>query len=429
MKQWNLNHLDLTVYEKTLPNGLTVYVVPKEDKNGIYATFTTKFGSNIREFCTADSKKMKKVPLGVAHFLEHQMFEQADGVDPMKYFEDRGAMTNAATSNQKTTYLFSGPDYFKENITYLLDFVQSPYMTEETVEKEKGIILQELAMYQNNPYFKLYTGSLAQSFIKHPVKYPVLGTKEEIEKTTKEDLYECYNAFYHPSNMFVTVVGNVNYEEVFDIIQEHQKDKVFPDAQEIIVKKYSEPEHCKKEFTSEKADVVIPKISLNYKMNLQHMEGIELKKFLTYTDILFNLKFGMTSTFSERMLEEGILTEDIEISYIRTEDHVLYMFEAETKDPERLLKEIKTELKDLEISKEDLERKKRAYWSAFVYMTDNIRAINQKIVGNVVAYHRVIDDDYNEIKSLNVLEMKKYMKYLNFNHCNVYMLEPKEISE
>ena len=160
MKKRPLNNLDLTVYEETLSNGLRVYVIPKENGNGIYATFSTNFGSNVEEFSVNGKKKMCKVPLGVAHFLEHQMFEQEDGIDPMKFFEDRGAMTNAYTSNTKTTYLFSGPDHFKENINYLLDFVQNPYMTDETVEKEKGIIIQELGMYENNPYFKLRSGSL-----------------------------------------------------------------------------------------------------------------------------------------------------------------------------------------------------------------------------------------------------------------------------
>lgn len=424
MKKRPLNNLDLTVYEETLSNGLRVYVIPKENGNGIYATFSTNFGSNVEEFSVNGKKKMCKVPLGVAHFLEHQMFEQEDGIDPMKFFEDRGAMTNAYTSNTKTTYLFSGPDHFKENINYLLDFVQNPYMTDETVEKEKGIIIQELGMYENNPYFKLRSGSLLQTFVKHPVRYNIGGTVESVKKTTRKDLYHCYHTFYHPSNMFVVVSGNVDPKEVISIITNNQEEKEQKEVPKITYKKYNEPDQCKNEFGKIEMDITIPKISLNYKMNISRMKDLDLRKFLIYMDILFNVKFGTTSLFHEKMLKEGILTEEVDVASVRTDQHIVYMMSAETKYPDLLLKAIKEELENLEIEKEDLERKKRVYWSSYVYMTDDIRAINGKVMGNINMYGYVIDDDYDEIKSLNLLEMKKYLKVANFNHCNVFMIEP-----
>ena len=192
MKKSKLEKIDLELYEETLDNGLNVYVVPKENVNGIYATFSTKFGSIEREFIPIGSKKMIKVPLGVAHFLEHKMFEQKDEVDPFTFYSERGCDANANTSNYKTTYLFSGANSFADNINYLLDYVQDPYFTDENVEKEKGIIEQEIKMYEDDPFFKMYNGIIYNSFINHPIKYPIAGTIKDVNSITKEDLYNCY---------------------------------------------------------------------------------------------------------------------------------------------------------------------------------------------------------------------------------------------
>ena len=156
MKKSSLEKLDLELYEETLDNGLRVFIVPKENVNGIYATFSTKFGSIETEFVPNNKKKMIKVPLGVAHFLEHKMFEQKDNVDPFTIYSERVCDSNANTSNNKTTYLFSGANSFAENINYLLNYVQEPYFTDENVEKEKGIIEQEIRMYDDDPFFKMY---------------------------------------------------------------------------------------------------------------------------------------------------------------------------------------------------------------------------------------------------------------------------------
>ena len=156
MRRSNLEKIDLEIFEGVLDNGLRVYIVPKENTNGIYATFNTRFGSINSEFIPKDKDEMVKVPLGVAHFLEHKMFEQKDGKDPFTFYSERGCDANANTSNYKTTYLFSGANSFYENINYLLDYVQEPYFTEENVEKEKGIIIQEIKMYEDDPYFTIY---------------------------------------------------------------------------------------------------------------------------------------------------------------------------------------------------------------------------------------------------------------------------------
>ena len=169
MKKINYKNLDLDLFYEKLDNGLEIYILPKNNVNNIYVTFSTKYGSNIIEFKEND-KKFTKVPLGIAHFLEHKMFEQEDGTDIFSFYSERGADCNANTNNTKTTYLFSGPSFLDENLNLLLDYVQSPYFTDENVEKEKGIITQEIKMYQDMPGNVMYDKIVEKYFQIHPMK-------------------------------------------------------------------------------------------------------------------------------------------------------------------------------------------------------------------------------------------------------------------
>ena len=192
MNKNKLVSFDLDIYSKTLDNGLLVNIIPKDNVNNIYVTLSTNYGSIHDEFIPIDSNEYYKVPMGVAHFLEHKVFEQRDGVDPFTLFLSKGADSNANTSNYKTTYLFSGTSNFEKNLNLLLDFVQQPFFTDDNVEKEKGIIEQELKMLNDRPYWHLYEKVLENTFSIHPIKYPVGGTVDTIKKITKEDLYKCY---------------------------------------------------------------------------------------------------------------------------------------------------------------------------------------------------------------------------------------------
>ena len=191
-----------------------------------------------------------------------------NGEDPFAFYTKNGADANANTSHQKTTYLFSGTGNLEKNIEYLLDFVQSPYFTDENVEKEKGIIEQEIKMYDDIPYWKLYDSTLNNAFHVHPLKYPIAGTVETINKITKADLYTCYNTFYHPSNMFLTIVGNFEPEQIIKTIHSNQKKKKYKKAKDIIVKTYEEPDTVAVENAIVPFDVEIPKVTLSYKINI-----------------------------------------------------------------------------------------------------------------------------------------------------------------
>ena len=423
MRRSNLEKLDLEIYEAVLDNGLKVYIVPKENTNGIYATFNTKFGSNNIEFIPRDKDEMIKVPAGVAHFLEHKMFEQKDDKDPFTFYSERGCDANANTSNYKTTYLFSGANAFYDNIKFLLDYVQDPYFTDENVEKEKGIIEQEINMYADDPFFKIYDGIIKNTFVNHPIKYAVAGTVEDVYKTTKEDLYNCYNTFYHPSNMFLVITGNVDPKETLHVIKINQEDKTFEESKEIVVKEYDEPNKVAKEKEEIQMDIEIPKVGIGYKLDCSNIKK-NIYDIKSYISMLLDLKLGSTSLLGEQLKKENLVTHDLDITLINTDKHILAMIMIETNEYERVLDLIEKELQNLSIYEEELERKKKVRKSNVIYTSDSIYNINNKIVSDIMRYGKVVYDEYKKIDKINIKDMNKIIKEINLNNKTTYIIKP-----
>ncbi len=421
MKKSNLEKLDLELYEETLTNGLRVFIVPKDNVNSVYATFNTKFGSVNQEFIPNGSKKMIKVPLGVAHFLEHKMFEQKDGVDPFTFYSERGCDANANTSNYKTTYLFSGSNSFAENINYLLDYVQDPYFTDENVEKEKGIIEQEIKMYDDDPFFKMYDKIIYNSFINHPIKYPIAGTIKDVYSITKEDLYNCYNTFYHPSNMFLVITGNVDPEETINIIKVNQEKKEFDKFSGIKVKEYNEPNKVEKKTDKANMDIEISKLGIGYKIDASKIKK-SIQEVKRYLSILFDLKLGSTSKLNEDLKNMNLTTHDIDYTLINTDKHILLIVMVETNDTDKVLNLIEEELKNLNVTESELTRKKKVKKSGSIYNSDSIYSINSKIVNNIINYDEVILDDYKHIDEINKKDMDKIVSSIDLDNKTIYVI-------
>jgi len=425
MQQMKMSNLDLDVFYEKLKNGLEIYIIPKKDCNNTYVTYSTKYGSRDYEFVPIGQKKMIQVPGGVAHFLEHKMFEQEDGTDPFAFFSERGADANANTNYRKTTYLFSGTKFFEENLKYLLEYVESPYFTDENVEKEKGIIEQEIMMYNDNPYTKAYEGLLYNLFVNDPIKYPIIGTVKSINSITKEDLYACYNTFYHPSNMFVVITGKVNPYEAVEIIENVENERKIKKALKIEKKEIKEPQKVEKEYEENKMTVIIPKLSMGYKIPLSTFKNVSKRKIIHYLMMLFDIKLGAVSLFQEQLKKDGLMSTDFTFDYIVTEDYFIIMIIAETPYPKKLQELINKELCDLELIEKDLERKKKTILSSYIFMSDNIYNLNEKVMNNIIQYGKVNCDDYEEIKSLNIEEYKSIVKNIILENNSTYIIYPK----
>lgn len=419
MKIDEIKNIDLKLYSQTLENGLRVFVIPKENSNNIYVTFSTKFGSSINQFIPNGKDEYLKIPPGVAHFLEHKLFEQNDGIDPFSYFTNNGADANANTSYYKTTYLFSGPDNFYDNLDYLINFVQDPYFTDENVLKEVGIIEQEIKMYEDVPFFKLYDKTVYNVFHNHPLKYSISGSVDDIKKITKEMLYDCYNTFYHPANMFIVVVGNVDAKKTIEAIFKNQKTKKFLKPSEIKINEVQEPDEVFQKSAIIKSDIEIPKVAIAIKINILNYDINEL---ILYLNTIFALKTDSTSNLSEKLKEENLITSNLDFEHLKTNKHLVYIFYAETLNPKLVSKLIIDELNDLRITKEELERKKKVLKSLYIFKSDSIYAMNHKICNNIINYDNVILDDFKHIDKLNIDTANSIINDINLDNLTITII-------
>lgn len=309
MNKKNYAKINETLYEEVLENGLKVYLLPKKDFQKTYGLFSTNYGSIDNVFGYAN-EELQSVPDGIAHFLEHKLFEKEDG-DVFQKFGDQGASANAFTSFTRTSYLFSASDRIKENLLTLLDFVQEPYFTPETVEKEKGIIGQEIQMYQDDPNWRQFFGILNNLYPKHPLHIDIAGTIESIAEITADDLYRCYETFYHPSNMTLFIVGDMDPLEVMQWIKDNQSPKTFSPIKEIV-----------RQFPEETSADIIPFASIQMPVNrTKAVVGIrgfeadlpetakEQLVFRTAIQLYFQMLLGNTSANYLSLYQEGIIDD------------------------------------------------------------------------------------------------------------------------
>lgn len=424
MKKIKLNNIDEEIYYEKLENGLDVYLYNKEDCTNNYVTFTTKFGSIYNEFIPIGETEMLKVPHGVAHFLEHKVFVQKSDPQPEDFFANSGALCNAYTTFKNTTYLFSGPNKLKGNINFLLDYVQEPYFTKENVDSEKGIITQEIHMCDDNPTDVLYEYIRKNSFYHNPFKDSIIGTTKDINQITPEILFTCYNTFYHPENMFLVVTGNFNEEEILNTIIENQSKKEFKPLNKIKVKEYKEPNKVVKEKQIININTPISKIAYNLKISLKDID-IDIRKYNLYLFIIFSIIFDDTSLFDEEAKKANIITNSLYLNILNCDSHLLVSLINETNSYEKLITKIEETLKNIDISEEDLERKKRVLISNELFSFENIEVINDMIIDNLIFKNEIEEDIIGILKSLNKEELDNILDNLDLTNKSIVVLKNK----
>lgn len=391
MEKLTFKQLDEELYYEQLANGLDVYILPKKGFNKTYATFTTKYGSIDNHFIPINQTEYKLVPDGIAHFLEHKMFEKEDG-DVFQKFTKQGASANAFTSFTRTAYLFSATSQILENLKTLIDMVQEPYFTEKTVEKEKGIIGQEIQMYNDNPDWRLYFGTIENMYHNHPVKIDIAGTIESISQITACLLYECYHTFYHPSNMLLFIVGPVDPEQMIEFIRQDQAGRAFTNQREIQRKFADEPFHVAKTENVLRMNVQTPKCMVGIKGPFLNQKGdVMLKSELT-VQLLLDLLFSRSSENYRQLYGEGLIDDSFSYDYTQEESFGFALIGGDTHDPdtfEKRIKEILQKAKFSEnLSENNLERIKKNKIGTF------LRALNSpEFIANQFTRYRFNDMD------------------------------------
>lgn len=376
MRAIPFSQLKETLYCEELPNGLKVYVLPKPGFQKTYATFSTKYGSIDNHF-QVEGKEEVRVPDGIAHFLEHKMFEEPTG-DIFATFASQGASANAYTSFDRTVYLFSATENIPANLRTLLDFVQNPYFTDQNVEKEKGIIGQEINMYRDNPDWRSYYGLIEALYQKHPVRIDIAGTIDSIARITKETLYECYHTFYHPSNMSLFVVGGVDPEAILEIVRDNQAGKSFEPLGAIHRFFEEEPEDVHEAFKVTELPVSLPKCLFGFKETDTGAKGDQLLKREAATKLVLDALLSPSSRLYQELYDDGLISDQFGHEYTCNSTFAFSVIGGDTKDPDLLVEKVKKGLADAAaggIDPQSFERSKRKKIGAFLRMMNSPEAI------------------------------------------------------
>ena len=377
MEKLYFETLKETLYHETMDNGLEVYLLPKPGFEKTYGLFTTKFGAIDTTFVPINQDKMIKVEDGIAHFLEHKMFDM-NGSDASDEFAKLGASTNAFTSSSRTAYLFSTTTNEYPCIELLLDFVQKLEITPDSVEKEKGIIGQEIKMYDDDPDWRVYFGSIQNLYCNHPVAVDIAGTVETVNNTTKEMLELCYNTFYHPSNMMLFVVGNIEADKAISVIKENQAKKDFKAAKEIVCQKNIEPCNIKTKEEILSMDVEMNKIIVSIKINeILNDPKQKIRRELAI-NLLFDLLFSKSAKLYNEWLNKGIINDSFSANFTQERDYAFIQIGCDCDDYQTLkdhLFDLIEKFNDIEITKDDFERIKKKNIGLFINLFNGPESI------------------------------------------------------
>ena len=397
-------------YMEKLENGLQVIIIPKKEIQKKYIIWATKFGSIDNTFIDSTTGEKVVIPDGVAHFLEHKMFEQKNGVDSLYVLMALGLDANAYTTNDHTAYLFECTDHFYEGLDELMDYVRNPYFTDQNVEKEKGIIGQEIGMYDDDPGWQLYINAMDCLYEKNPIKVDTAGTVETISGINPEMLYKCYNTFYHPSNMVLTVVGDFEPEAILAEIKKRLKDneargeitRIYPEEKLEINKKYAEKE----------MEVSLPLFMIGFKDNIKDKYNEVVKRHIAI-EIILNMLIGKSSNLYNELYKEGYLLSQPDLEYEFGNEYSHVLIGGQSKNPQKVYEKIAEkiqEMKNNDINVQEFERIKKKIYGDYAVEYNNVADIG-----------RMFTSDY--IKGINSFEYMDKFKEIDAEYAKQVLKE------
>ena len=396
------------LYIEKLENGLTVMIIPKSGIQKKYIIWGTNYGSNDNKFIVPGENDITEVPNGVAHFLEHKLFEQKNGTNSLDTLTALGVEANAYTTNDHTAYLFECTDNFYEALDEFMDYVQNPYFTDENVEKEKGIIGQEIMMYDDYPEWQVYLNAMKAMYHENPIKIDITGTIETISHIDKNILYKCYKTFYNPSNMVLVVAGDFKQQ---DILEEIKKRLIEKENQGEIKRIYTEePETIVKEKIEQTFEVSRPLYTIGIKDSPKDQEEI-VKKHISI-EILLNLIIGRSSKLYKKLYDEGIISGQPSLDYEFGKTYAHILITGQSTNPEKVYKEFKEQVRKMKeegINKEDFERVKKLIYGGYVKEYNDIQDISRMFLAD---YFKGINSfDYlEEIEGINLNYLEQVLE-------------------
>lgn len=387
------------VYKKVHDSGLEMYFIPKKDYQKKFAYFTTRYGALYNDFTIHGEDKVTSMPHGIAHFLEHKIFED-ENKNIFEEFAKLGANVNAYTNFQSTAYMFSTVDNFYKSLELLLDFVQNPHLTDENVEKEKGIIEQEINMYDDDSDWAVYFNLLKGLYHNHPMRHDIAGTVESVKSITREQLQRCYDLFYSPNNMMVFVIGDLEAEEVFKSIEESLTEEYLGRTTTPKIHIMDEPKDVKDKKIEDNYEVALPLFSLGFKdYNQYENTKARLKKSMAIK-IALDMMIGRGSDFYSTHYEAGSINASFSYEYSFGRTFSYSVIGGESKNPENIKKIVLEEIakfKETGFVEEEFTRIKKKMIGRYLSSFNSI----QYVANTFISYY---------MKDVNLFE---YLEVLN----------------
>ena len=375
-------------YDIDHPSGLKILVMPKENYSSTYAIFATKYGS-IDTMIQMDDGTFKEIPEGTAHFLEHKLFESED-LDAFERFAKTGASANAYTSFDRTGYLFSCSANFKKNLEILLDFVQNPYFTQATVEKEQGIIGQEIDMYKDAPDWEVMFNCLRTMYHNLPVRIDIAGTQESIAQITAKTLYGCYDNFYNLHNMVLAVAGNVSVDEVIEVADKALKPVEGKMAQRKVI---DEPKEVLDSYVEEKLSVATPQFMFGFKESWDTPERTTKEEISM--EILLDMISGQSSELYKRLFDGKLINSSFGFEYFTGFGYSCVLFAGESNDPKSVSEEIVKEIKKFRetgFDKTAFDRTKKKLYGRMIMGMNDVEGLANNMAVSFFAGENIFTD-------------------------------------
>ncbi len=402
-------------------SGLKIYIMEKPQYESAYALFGTKYGSIDTRFRTPDGQVIE-VPNGIAHFLEHKLFESEEG-DAFTRYAETGGYANAFTSFDRTCYLFSCSDRFSDNLDILLDFVQSPYFTAETVQKEQGIIGQEIRMYDDSGPWRVLFNLLQAMYVNHPVRIDIAGTVESIAQIDDKLLYQCYQTFYNPANMFLCIAGKVDTDDVLKQISAGLKP-----VKSVTVERCDEDEPVTvlESYTEQALEVGLPLFCFGYKEQCAMPERTLKEKICT--EMLLEILAGDASPLYASLLKDGLINDAFDTEYFTGRGYAATLFEGESKDPRAVAYRIKKEVARLKsdgIDPKLFAVVQRSMYGAAIKRFDNVEQIAMGLT-ECAMFGEGLFDEMKILRSVTPNDVFNRLKYWDDANSVLSVITPKK---
>ncbi len=371
------------LYIEKLENGLTIMIIPKKGIQKKYVMWATNYGSLDNKFIIPGEKEVTEVPNGVAHYLEHKMFEQENGKNSLDALTELGVDANAYTTTNHTAYLFEATDNFYPALDELMDYVQHPYFTDENVEKEKGIISQEIMMYDDYPEWEVYMNAIRSMYSKNPITIDIAGTVESIKPINKEILYKCYNTFYNLSNMVMCVVGDFEPENLVEEIKKRivKNEKAVGEIKRI---REEEPKQIVRKEIEKTMEVSMPLFVIGIKdLNFEEQENV-IKKHIAI-EIILNMLIGKSSKVYKKLYEQGLIMSEPYLEYEFEKTYAHIAITGQSKEPKKVLEAIQNQIKEFKeqgLNEEHFNRIKSMIYGGYVKEYNNVASIARMFVSD-----------------------------------------------